>query len=51
MSRELSRPGGGLAELLRSEMLPGCEEEVTARDSVSSELVGVVVVRDTLDAC
>ena len=49
MSSELSKPGGGLAELLRSEILLSCE--VTARDSVSSELVGVVVVRDTLETC
>ena len=49
MSRELSKPGGGLVELLRSEMFPGCD--VTVRDSVSSEFVGVVVARDTLEAC
>ena len=48
-SSELSKPGGGLVELLRSGEWPDCD--VTASDSVISELGGVAVGRDTLETC
>lgn len=47
LSSEIS--GGGLVELLRSEML--LSWDVTVRHSVSSELGGVATGRETLETC